>query len=81
MRDVTSCADNLVLFGEMLDVAAEYLSQCEETLGHEDPFMVELAHNKLYSLRQRVVKMEHRLRDLELQLRRPAPPKKVSGAA
>jgi hypothetical protein len=49
MREVTSSADNLVLFGEMLEVASEYIDRCEELLGHEEAFMVELAHNQLYS--------------------------------
>jgi hypothetical protein len=69
MRDVTSCADNLVLFGEMLEVASEYITRCEKTLGHEGAFMIELAHDQISSLRQRVVKMEQRLRELESQLR------------
>src|SRR5882724_9833265 len=52
MRDVTSCADNLILLGETLEVAAEYINRCEETLGHEDAFMVGLAHDQLYFLRK-----------------------------
>jgi hypothetical protein len=69
MREVTSCADNLVLLGEMLKVAAEYINRCEETLGQEDAFMVGLAHGQLYFLRKRLAKLEQRLGDLELQLR------------
>jgi hypothetical protein len=72
MRDVTSCADNLVLLGEMLEVAAEYINRCEETLGQEDAFMVGLAHGQLYFLRKRLVKLEQRLSELEVQLRPPA---------
>ena len=48
MREVTSCADNLVLLGEMLEVASDYINRCEETLGHEEAFMVELAHGQLH---------------------------------
>jgi hypothetical protein len=48
MREVTCCADNLVLLGEMLGVAADYIKRCEETLGKEDAFMVELAHSQLF---------------------------------
>jgi hypothetical protein len=69
MREVASCADNLVLFGEMLEVASDYLDRCDETLGHEEAFMVELAHGQLYFLRQQLAKLDHRLRDLEVQLR------------
>jgi hypothetical protein len=69
MRDVTSCADNLVLLGEMLEVAAEYVTRCEETLGQEDAFMVGLAHDQLHFLRKRLVKLEQRLSDLEVKLR------------
>jgi hypothetical protein len=68
MRDVTSCADNLVLFGEMLEVASDYINRCEETLGHEEAFMVELARGQIYFLRQRLAKLDHRLHDLEVQL-------------
>ena len=69
MREVASCADNLVLFGEMLEMASDYLNRCEETLGHEEMFMVELAHGQLYFLRQQLAKLDHKLRDLEVQLR------------
>jgi hypothetical protein len=82
MRDVTSCADNLVLFGEMLEVASEYITRCEKTLGHEGAFMVGLAHDQISSLRQRVVKMEQRLGELESQLRLQAsPPRKKAARA
>ena len=74
MREVTSSADNLVFFGEMLEVASEYIDRCEELLGHEEALMVELAHNQLYFLRQRLTHLEHRLRDLEVQLRPQAQP-------
>jgi len=83
MRDVISCADNLVLFGEMLQVASEYIDRCEERLGHEERFMVELARNQLQPLRQRLAKLERRLRELELQLSSgeepPEKAKKMSG--
>ena len=69
MREVTSCADNLVLFGEMLEVASEYVSRCEETLGHEDAFMTGLAHDQIYYLRKRLTRLEQRLGELEVQLR------------
>jgi len=69
MREVTSCADNLVLLGEILGVASDYIKRCEETLGKEDAFMVELAHSQIFFLRERVAKLDHRLRDLEVQLR------------
>jgi hypothetical protein len=74
MREVTSSADNLVLFGEMLKVASEYIDRCEELLGHEQAFMVELAHHQLYSLSKRLNQLELRLRDLEVQLRPQAHP-------
>jgi hypothetical protein len=69
MRDVTSCADNLVLLGEMLEVASEYIDRCEESVGQEDAFMAGLAHGQIHFLRKRLVKLEHRLGELELQLR------------
>ena len=69
MREVTCCADNLVLLCEMLGVAADDIKRCEETLGREDAFMVELAHSQLFFLRERVAKLDGRLRDLEAKLR------------
>jgi uncharacterized protein YigA (DUF484 family) len=57
-----------------LEVASEYVDRCEELLGHEEAFMVELAHNQLYFLRKRLTQLEHRLRDLEVQLRLQAHP-------
>jgi hypothetical protein len=69
MRDVTSCADNLVLLGEMLEVASEYIDRCEESRGREDAFMAGLEHGQIYFLRKRLVKLEQRLGALELQLR------------
>jgi hypothetical protein len=74
MREVTSSADNLVLLGEMLEVASENIDRCEELLGHEEAFMVELPHNQLYFLRKRLTQLEHRRRDLEGQLRPQAQP-------
>jgi hypothetical protein len=62
-------ADNLVLLGEMLEVASEYVDRCEGNLGHEDAFMVEIAHDQVYFLRKRLAKLEQRLRNLEVQLR------------
>lgn len=72
MREITTCADNLVLFGEMLEAASGYITRCEETLGHEETPMVELAHGQLYFLRQQLTKLDSRVRDLEVQLR-PTP--------
>lgn len=69
MQQVTGCADNLVLLGEMLEVASEYVDRCEAYLGHEDAFMVQIAHDQIYFLRKRLAKLDQRLRDLEVRLR------------
>jgi hypothetical protein len=69
MRQVASCADNLVLLGEMIEVASGYVDQCEESLGFEDAFMLNLAHDQLAYLRKRLAKLDDRLQDLEVELR------------
>ena len=69
MRHIASCADSLVLLGEMLEVASGYVDHCEEILNQEEAFMAELAHDQIYFLRKHVAKLDERLRDLEIKLR------------
>jgi hypothetical protein len=63
------CADSLVLMGEVLRVAAQYIEQCEENVDtEEDPRMVALACDQVLplitqieNLRKQVVALEARL--------------------
>jgi hypothetical protein len=69
MRQVTNCADNLVLLGEMLELASGYVDHCEEILDQEEAFMALLAREQIHFLRKRVAKLDERLRALEIELR------------
>jgi hypothetical protein len=69
MRQLTSCADTLVLLGEMIEVASGYVDQCEEARPYEEPFMLNLAHDQIYYLRKRLSKLDERLCQLEVELR------------
>jgi hypothetical protein len=69
MRQVANCADNLVLLGEMIEVASGYVDQCQAALPYEEQFLLNLAHDQLYFLRKRLAKLDERLRDLEVELR------------
>jgi hypothetical protein len=63
------CADNLFLLGEMLDMAAGYISLCDEVLNKEDKPMVELAYDHIHLLKKRTVKLGKELEELEPRVR------------
>ena len=63
------CADNLFLLGEMLDMAAGYISLCDEVLNEEDKPMVELAYDHIHPLKKRTVKLGKELEELELRVK------------
>jgi hypothetical protein len=63
------CADNLYLFGEMLDVAAQYIGICDDVLNEEDKPMVELAYGQIHPLKDRTDKLGRKLEELEKRVR------------
>jgi hypothetical protein len=63
------CADNLFLLGEMLDMAAGYISLCDEVLNEEDKPMVELAYDQIHPLKKRAVRLGKELEELEQRVK------------
>jgi len=59
------CADNLLLLGEMLDVAAQYIGLCDDVLIEEDKLMIDLAYDQIHPLKDRTVKLGRKLEELE----------------
>jgi hypothetical protein len=64
------CAENLFLLGEMLDMAAGYISLCDEVLNEEDKPMVELAYDRIHPLKKRTVKLGKELEELEQRVKK-----------
>jgi hypothetical protein len=64
MRQVSNSADNLVLLGEMVEMASGYADQVEQSSASEEPFMVRLAHDQLFYLRKRLAKLDEKLSKL-----------------
>ena len=64
MRRVSNSADNLVLLGEMVEMASGYADQVEQNCAHEDTFMVRLAHDQISYLRKRLSKLDDKLKGL-----------------
>jgi hypothetical protein len=60
-----SCADNLVLLGEMLEAATEYISLCDDSLKDDDAPMVQLAYQEISPLRNRAARLCKKLEELE----------------
>lgn len=64
MRRVSNSADNLVLLGEMVEMASGYADQVEQISAHEEPFMVRLAHDQISHLRKRLSNLDEKLKGL-----------------
>jgi hypothetical protein len=74
MGQPINSADILVLLGEMVEMASGYADQCEESLEHDDAFLLRLAYDELFYLRKRVAKLDEKLLDLEERIRAKAKP-------
>src|SRR5215475_4636324 len=64
MSQASNSADNLVLLGEMVEMASGYADQVERSSAHDEPFMVRLAHDQLFYLRKRLAKLDEKLTNL-----------------
>jgi hypothetical protein len=64
------CADQLLLLGEMLGAANEYLHLCDSGMEGEPQSMIALAYDQLHSLSQRSARLTVELTELEKRMRR-----------
>ena len=78
------CADQMILLGEMLDTACQYLKLCDSGMDGEPQGMIALAYDQLYPLSQRSARLSVELTELEKRMRKklylragdePSPPK------
>ena len=63
------CADHLLLLGEMLDAATEYMALCDASVENEETEMVELAYEQILSLQNRILRISKKMEDLEHRVR------------
>ncbi len=60
----------MILLGEMLDTACQYLKLCDSGMDGETQGMIALAYDQLYPLSQRSARLSVELTELEKQMRR-----------
>ncbi len=63
------CADHLLLLGEMLDAATEYLALCDASLENEETEMVELAYEQISTLQNRILRLGKKMDELDHRVR------------
>ena len=68
-RNDQACAEKLVLLGEMLATASQYLTQCGDVMNCEDTFMLGLAADEVPSLRLRCKELSKDLAGFEKRVR------------
>jgi hypothetical protein len=56
-----SCADHLILLGEMLDAACQYLKLCDSGMNEEDQDMIALAYDQINPLSKRSAQLSDEL--------------------
>ena len=64
------CADHLILLGEMLDAACEYLKLCDSAMDREPQGVIALAYDQLNPLSQRSARLSVELTRLEKRMQR-----------
>jgi hypothetical protein len=69
MPNDQACAEKLVLLGEMLATASQYLTQCGDVMNCEDDFMLGLAADEIPSLRLRCMHLSKDLASFEKRVR------------
>jgi hypothetical protein len=63
------CADHLLLVGEMLDAATEYMALCDASLENEETEMVELAYEQISALQNRILRLSKKMEELDHRVR------------
>ena len=69
MPNDQACAEKLVLLGEMLATASQYLTQSGDVMNCEDDFMLGLAADEVPSLRVRCMHLSKDLARFEKRVR------------